>query len=96
MPGERRKLAYDYFVLRLKKIDLQRKYRVSYPTVQKILARARHGDFQIRKSTNRRYQTIEYGLRRLRRVELRIERKLRAQARRYNKSYPGEMFTVLA
>lgn len=92
MPNERRKLAYNYFVLNLKKVDLQRKYRISYPTVQKILSRARHGDFQPRKSINRRYQTIEYGLRRLRRVELRIERKLRVQARRYNKSYPGEMF----
>ena len=92
MPSERRKLAYDYYVLKLRKVDLGRKYRVSYPTVQKILLRAKHGDFQVRKSINKRYQTIEYGLKRLSRVERRIELKLRAQARRYNKNYPGEMF----
>jgi hypothetical protein len=37
-------------------------YGVSYPTVQKVLTRARHGDFRPHKSINRRYQAIEYGL----------------------------------
>lgn len=92
LPRERKQLAYDYFVLKLKKIDLCRKYGVSYPTVNKILERARHGDFAIRRSVNKRYQCLTYGLKRLTRVQHRIERKLRAQARRYNKHYPGELF----
>ncbi len=34
---------------------------------------------------------LEYGLKRLAKVETELERKLKNQARRYNKSYPGEM-----
>ena len=34
---------------------------------------------------------IRYGLKRLAKVEQKLERKLKAQARRYNKQYPGEM-----
>ena len=92
MPWQRKQMAHEYYMLKLKKIDLCRKYGVSYPTVTKVLERARHGDFQPRKSINKRYQTIEYGLRRLARVQRRIELKLKAQARRYNKHYPGELF----
>jgi transposase InsO family protein len=85
-------MAHEYYMLKFKKIDLCRKYGVSYPTVNKVLERARHGDFQPRKSVNQRYRSIEYGLRRLARVQARIEAKLKARARRYNKRYPGELF----
>jgi transposase InsO family protein len=91
MPGQRRQLTKDYYVLKLRKVDLMRKYRVSYPTVNKVLDRAKHGDFAPRKSINKRYQTIEYGLKRLARVERRLELKLRARAWRYEKKYPGEL-----
>jgi transposase InsO family protein len=92
MPGRRRKLAYDYYVGRMRKKDLMAKYGVSYPTVQKILTRARHGDFSVHRSTNKRYQCLEYGLKRLSKVSARIELKRKKQALRYEKNYPGELF----
>lgn len=90
-PRQRKALAHDYFVLKLKKIDLCRKYGVSYPTVQKILTRARHGDFTVHRSINKRYQCLEYGLKRLTKISARIEARLKKQAQRYEKSYPGEL-----
>lgn len=91
LPMQRKELADDYFVHRLKKKELMCKYRVSYPTVNKILSRAKHKDYTIHKSTNKRYQTIEYGLKRLAKVEKKLEVRLKAQARRYEKQYPGEL-----
>lgn len=35
--------------------------------------------------------SIKYGLKRIAKVEAKIERKLKANAKRYNKSYPGEL-----
>jgi hypothetical protein len=67
------------------------KYGISFPTVQKILARARHGDFTVHRSVNHRYQCLEYGLKRLAKVSTRIEAKLKKQAIRYEKLYPGEL-----
>lgn len=90
-PRMRKELARDYYIRKLKKIELQRKYGISYPTVQKILTRARHGDFSVHSSANKRYRTLEYGLRRLSKIQKRIEDKLRKQAIRYEKSYPGEL-----
>ncbi len=79
-PRMRKELARDYYIRKLKKIELQRKYGISYPTVQKILTRARHGDFSVHSSANKRYRTLEYGLRRLSKIQKRIEDKLRKQA----------------
>lgn len=70
---------------------LAKKYNVSWPTVHKHLQRARGQEFEPRKSTNKRYQILEYGVKRLAKVEKKIEEKLKKRARRYEKSYPGEM-----
>lgn len=51
LPMQRKELADDYFVHRLKKKELMCKYRVSYPTVNKILSRAKHKDYTIHKHT---------------------------------------------
>lgn len=67
-PRQRRALAHDHFVGKLCKVDLMRKYGISFPTVQKILARDRHGDFTVHRSINHRYQCLEYGLKRLSKV----------------------------
>jgi len=91
-PRLRKQLAFDFYEGKLKKVELMRKYGVSFPTIQKVLFRARHGDFGIHKSINKRYQCLEYGLRRLSKVQKNIEAKLRRQAKRYEKSYPGELF----
>ena len=54
--------------------------------------RGRDKDFSIHKSINKRYRCLKYGLKRLAEVEAELEKKLKAQAKRYNKQYPGEMF----
>nr|WP_232462220.1 DDE-type integrase/transposase/recombinase [Neisseria chenwenguii] len=43
------------------------------------------------KSSNNRFKQAKYGIKRLAKVEREIEEKLKKKARRYNKSYPGEM-----
>lgn len=91
MPYQRKELARDYFVGKLKKKTLMAKYGVSYPTVQKILTRARQSDYSVHTSTNKRYQCLEYGLKRLGKIEQSIQDKLARKARRYEKDYPGEL-----
>ncbi|OGZ56205.1 MAG: hypothetical protein A3H64_01175 [Candidatus Ryanbacteria bacterium RIFCSPLOWO2_02_FULL_45_11c] len=90
-PIQRQELYHDYHSNNLRVCDLIRKYRVSAPTVYKILHRGRQRDFSVHTSTNARFRMIRYGLKRLAKVEQKLERKLKAQARRYNKQYPGEM-----
>ena len=67
---------------------------MSRPTVYKIIHRARLQDHSIHKSVNKRFRCLEYGIKRLARVEKELEEKLKKQAKRYNKSYPGEMVHV--
>lgn len=91
LPAQRKELADEYFKGKVRVCDLVRKYRVSAPTVYKIINRARSKDYSIHKSTNQRYRCIQYGLKRLAKVEAELEKKLKAKAKRYNKNYPGEM-----
>ena len=72
-------------------VALAQRFRVSRPTIYKVLARARWQEFAPRKSTNKRYLNAKYGLKRLAKVEASLERRKKAEARRYNKKYPGEM-----
>lgn len=71
--------------------DLTRQYSTSRPTVYKIIYRGKNKDFTIHKSINKRFRCLEYGLKRLSKIEAELEKKLKAQAKRYNKQYPGEM-----
>jgi len=66
-------------------------YQVSRPTVYKVLKRARLKEFIPRDSSNQKYRCLQYGIKRLAKVESKIEAKKKAEAKRYNKSYPGEM-----
>ncbi len=70
---------------------LAESFRVSRPTIYGILKRARLQEFIPRNSTNPRFKTIHYGLKRLAKVEQAIQDRLKREARRYNKSYPGEL-----
>jgi len=90
-PIQRKRLADDYYRHRVRVCDLVRNYHVSAPTVYKIIHRARNNDYSIHRSTNKRFRCLQYGLKRLSRIETKIEEKLKKQARRYNKKYPGEM-----
>ena len=66
-------------------------FHVSRPTVYAVLKRARLQEFVPRNSTNQRFKTIQYGLKRLAKVEYAIQERLKREAKRYNKSYPGEL-----
>jgi transposase InsO family protein len=90
-PKQRKILANEYYNEGKTKKYLQDKYRVSYRTIHKILIRAKYGDHSVHKSINKRYQTVQYGLRRLDKISDAIQKKLAAKARRYEKLYPGEM-----
>ena len=71
--------------------DLAEAYHVSRPTIYKIIHRGRQQDFSIHRSTNKRYCCLKYGIKRLSKIEKEIESRLKAQAKRYNKDYPGQM-----
>jgi len=90
-PIQRQELYDDYHINHIRVCDLVRKYRVSAPTVYKILHRGRRRDFSVHKSINARFRTIQYGLKRLAKVERELEERLKKDAKRYNKQYPGEM-----
>ena len=90
-PVLRREIADKYFRQSIRISLLAKEYRVSRNTIYNVIRRAKLKDFSIHKSINKRYRTVQYGLRRLAKVEAALEKKLKAKALRYNKSYPGEM-----
>lgn len=90
-PIQRREIFDKYFNKGVRICDLQRQYSVSRPTIYRALERGRDNDFSIHKSINKKFRCLEYGLKRLSKVEAELEKKLKAQAKRYNKQYPGEM-----
>lgn len=64
-------------------------YHVDKNVISKVIKRGRLGDFSVHDSTNHRYRTIEYGLKRLTKAFNRVKKK--KDANRYEKAYPGEM-----
>lgn len=70
---------------------LAERFHVSRPTIYNVLKRARLQEFTPRDSTNQRFKTLQYGLKRLAKVEQTIQERLKRAAKRYNKSYPGEL-----
>jgi len=73
------------------KTELAKKWNTTRPTIGKTVARARIGIFAPLNSSNHRFKCIAYGMRHLEKVEKEIEEKRKKEAKRYNKSYPGEM-----
>lgn len=72
--------------------SLGREYKVTRKTIYKILERGRHKEFTNRKSTNHRFLTIEYGLKKIVKVERKLEKRIaRKNIKRYEKDRPGEM-----
>lgn len=90
-PVKRREIADKYFKVGVRICDLARDYQVSRNTIYNVIRRAKDKDFSVHKSINKRYRCLQYGLKRLAKVEAALEKKLKQQARRYNKNYPGEM-----
>lgn len=69
-------------------------YHVSRKTLYAVFHKAKLGIFGNYSSKNMRYRTLEYGLKRLSRLEHKLQKKLDKRARRlnrYQKHYPGEM-----
>jgi transposase-like protein len=90
-PVKRREIADKYFKEGVRVATLARDYQTSRNTIYNVINRARLNDFSIHKSVNKRYRCLQYGLKRLAKIEVKLEKKLKNQAMRYNKSYPGEM-----
>jgi len=90
-PLQRKEVYEDYYTHHTRKCDLVRKYHVSRPAIDKILKRGKEKDFSVHKSINKRFQCLQYGIKRLAKVEKSIEEQLKRKAKRYNKKYPGEM-----
>lgn len=70
---------------------LAREYHVDKKIIQRIVERGRIRDFSVHDSTNHRYRTLTYGLRRLARTEAILEKRLSRRKERYERSAPGEL-----
>ena len=90
-PIQRREIYEAYYQENRKVSDLAASYHVTRPTIYKIIQRGRKQDFTVHNSTNKRFCCLKYGIKRLSKIEKQIEERLKKQAKRYNKDYPGQM-----
>lgn len=67
-------------------------YHVDRKIISRIIVRGRLNDFSVHDSTNHRYRTIAYGLKKLLKTTQKLKKRAdRLAIKRYEKSYPGEM-----
>jgi len=59
--------------------------------VKRVIIRGRIGDFTVHDSTNHRFKTITYGLRRLAKIEAQLAKQLARISPRYERAIPGEL-----
>lgn len=91
-------LRRDIYNLWVKRIHSLRKlgktYHVDKNIIKTVIVRGRLGDFSVHDSTNHRFRSIEYGLKRLsvteRVLAVKIAR-LEKRNRRYERNAPGEL-----
>jgi hypothetical protein len=93
-PIQRKQVYDDYHKHKIRKCNLIKKYQVSRLTIDKILNRGRKKDFITHNSTDKRFTCLQYGIKRLSKIENKIEAKLKKKAKRYDKKYPREMVHV--
>lgn len=87
-----RRAIYEAWLSGQSITDLGKEYKITRPIVYKILERAKLNEFQNRRSVNKRFKTIKYGLKKLNIAEKRLRKKIeRNWIRRYEKNNPGEM-----
>jgi len=91
-PVIRQEIWKDYCSWTKDKTKLAEKYRVSRPTIYKILKEMRLWFLYPKLSINHRFASLEYGIKRLSKIEERILKKKNEEARRYSKKYPWELF----
>lgn len=94
LPYQREAIWTAYHKNKQSVTSLALEYKVSRPTIYKVLKLARVKLLKPQTSTNNRFKQAKYGIKRLAKVEKSIQDKLKKQAKRYNKSYPGEMVHV--
>ena len=70
--------------------SLAHRYQVSRVTIYRALKAARDRLLNPQTGTNNRFKQAKYGMKRPAKAERGIREKLKKQAKRYNKSYPGE------
>lgn len=93
LPYERRE-AYRRWINGDRATDLARYFHVSRKTLYEVFHKAKLGVFENYSSKNMRYRTLEYGLKKLRKVEVALEKKIvkrEHRLKRYTKKHPGEM-----
>ena len=90
-PHDREELWKLYSTRKYSQNELAKMFRVSRQTISKTLKRCRGKEFIPRKSINDRYRSVQYGLKRIAKIEASIELRKKSEAKRYNKSYPGEL-----
>lgn len=87
-----RRAIYKSWASGVSVTDLSREYKVIRATIYKVLERAKTNEFSNRRSINKRFRNIEYGLKRLSLAGQRIQKRIdRQNIKRYEKKYPGEM-----
>jgi hypothetical protein len=59
---------------------------ITSPTVYKIIERSRDNDYSVHKSINKRFRCLEYGLKRLSKIEKQIEEAERLRKKEEKKS----------
>ena len=94
LPKQKLEIFDKYHQNNQKVTDLASEYHVSRVTIYKVLRQVRTKQFLPNKSINHKFRTLQYGLKRLSKIERQLELRLKTQAKRYNKSYPGEMVHV--
>lgn len=93
LPYERRE-AYRRWIDGDRVTELARYYHVSRKTLYEVFHKAKLGVFENYSSKNMRYRTLEYGLKKIRKTEIALEKKLEKREhrlKRYVKKHPGEM-----
>lgn len=90
LPNQRQ-LIYERWQSGEKVTHLADCFDVSRETIYEWLRRARIGEFANRLSTNHRYKSVKYGLKKLLKVEMKIKKKQELEARRYERNHPGEL-----
>lgn len=68
-PVKRREIADKYFKENVRISVLAKTCQVSRNTIHNVIRRAKLKDFSVHKSINKRYRTVQYGLRRLAKIE---------------------------
>jgi transposase InsO family protein len=93
LPYERRE-AYRRWIAGDQVTDLAQYFHVSRKTLYEVFHKAKLGVFENYSSKNMRYRTLEYGLKKLRKVEIALRKKIvkrEHRLKRYAKKHPGEM-----